>query len=134
MNLKELNQRLEDAIQGAYANGVTADTAEKLAAEFLFAQLKISAELAKKDLDSRMRKTGVKAVKAAIYMESASKGDKRPTEAALSMMVDQHEVVQSEQNQLDRAEVDRAELERLYDVYLNSHIYFRGIAKGNFGG
>lgn len=134
MNFKQLYNKLEAKIVSSYEEGVTLEAAEKLAGEFLYAQMQTSAELKKFDLDSRMRRTGVKAIRAAIYMESASKGDKKPTEAALASMVDQHEVVQSEQNSLDTAEVERDELKRLFDVFNNAHIHFRGIAKGSFGG
>lgn len=130
--LADLIEQLEAKIQLAYLEGVTVTEAEKLAAEFLYAQLQISSELAKKDLDARMKKTGVKAIKAATYMNAASAGEKKPTEAMLAATVDQNTIVQKEQDKLDDAEVTKAELERVYDVFLNAHIYFRGVAKGNF--
>jgi len=132
MNFQQFTKQLEAKIQSAYEEGVTLDQAEKLAAEFLHAQMIISAELKKHDLDSRMRKSGVKAVRAAIYTETASKGDKKPTEAALAAAVDMHEVVQSEQKAFDTAEVERDDLSRYYSIFQNAHIYFRGIAKGKF--
>lgn len=132
MSFKEFIDKLSDKITSSYEDGVTLDEAEKLAGEFLDAQLQISTELKKSDLDSRMRKSGLKAVRAAIYTESSSKGDKRPTEAALAAMVDMNDLVQGEQNAFDNAEVERDELERLYNICINAHIYFRGIAKGRF--
>jgi len=122
MNLKELCQQLESEIQQSYEEGVTLEQAEKLAGKFLKAQMQVSAELTKADLDSRMRKSGVKAVRAAIYLDIVSKGDKKPTEATVS----------SEQDSYDRAEVTKAELERYYDIFVNAHIFYRGVAKGNF--
>lgn len=133
-SFKACCSRLESKIIEAYSGGVTLDQAEKLAGEFLYAQLRVSTELTNVDLDSRMRKSGVKAVKAAIYLENATKSDKKPSDVMLAAMVDSHEVVQSEQDSLDKAEVSKAELERLYDIFGNSHIYFRGIAKSNFNG
>ena len=123
---------LQAKIQGAYEEGVTLDQAEKLAGEFLYAQLQVSSELKKADLDSRMRKTGVKAVRAAIYMDASTKSEKKPTEATLSALVDMHEVVQTEQEAFDKAEVEKDELIRLYNVFREAHVYFRGIAKGKF--
>ncbi len=128
----DMVEGLELKIQNAYLEGVTVLEAEKLAAEFLHAQLRVSAELSAKDLDARMKKTGVKALKAAVYMNAATATEKKPTENMLNATVDQDSIVQEQQDKLDHAEVDKAELERLYDVFLNSHIYFRGIAKGNF--
>jgi len=125
---------LEAKIQATYQEGVTMEEAEKLAAEFLNAQLQVSKELKRADLDARARKSGVKAIRAAIYLEILQKNGegKKPTEAAMAATIDSDKIVIGEQQSLDEAEVNRAELERYYDVFLNSHIYFRGIAKGSF--
>lgn len=133
-NFKAFCQKLETKIINAYEEGVSMPEAEKLAAEFLAAQLKVSSELAKLDLDSRMRKSGVKAIRAAIYLDAASKGDKKPTEAALAATLDSNDLVAGEQERFDIAEVDKNELERIYSIFQNGHIYFRGIAKGAFNG
>lgn len=132
--MKELFAQLETKIQSAYTDGTTLEQAERLAAEFLYAQMQVSNELQKLDLDARMRKSGVKAIRAAIYMEAATKDPKKPSDVMLEAIVNMNELVQGEQNELDKAEVDRAALERYYDIFLNAHIYFRGVAKGNFGG
>lgn len=132
MNLKQLCQSLETKIQNAYTEGVTLDEAEKLASEFLYAQLQISTHLKTADLDSRMRKTGVKAVRAAIYMDAATKTDKKPSDVLLEATVNMNELVQGEQNDFDKAEADRDELERYYNIFREAHIHFRGIAKGKF--
>lgn len=132
--MKNLLEQLEAKIQNAYTEGTTLEQAEKLAGEFLYAQLQIANQLRKADLDARMRKSGVKAVKAAIYMEAATKTDKKPSDVMLAAIVDMDKVVQSEQDGLDAAEVERATLERYYDIFVNAHIFFRGVAKGNFGG
>lgn len=129
MNFKEL----ADIIESTYTEGVTLEEAEKLAARFLHAQLQVSSELAKLDLDARMRKSGVKAIRAAVYLDKRSSGEK-VTEATLAAMVDSDSIVSGEQEGLDKAEVSRDELERMYNVFQNGHIYYRGIAKGNFNG
>lgn len=134
MTFQELCNQLEGKIQKTYESGVSLEEAEKLAAEFLYAQLKVSAELKVIDLDARTKKSGLKAVRAAAYMAAAATGDKKPTEAAIAAMVDTNKMVSTEQDGLDTAEVIRADLERYYDIFLNAHIYFRGIAKGSFGG
>lgn len=132
MSFKQYCQKLEDKIIDSYESGITLPEAEKLAAEFLAAQMTISRELSKSDLDSRMRKSGVKAIRAALYTEARSKAEKT-TEGAIAALLDVNEIVISEQNAFDEAEVSRDELERLYSICNNAHIYFRGVAKqGSF--
>ena len=132
MSFEEFCESLSNKIVNAYEGNITIDDAEKLAAEFLYAQMRVSAELKKHDLDARMRKSGLKAVKAAVYTEACSKADKKPTESMLEHMINMHELVSNEQNELDKAEVDRDGLERYYNVFREAHLYFRGIAKGRF--
>lgn len=131
-NFKQLCQDLEKEIQISYESGVTMDDAEKLAAKFLYAQIQVSAELKKADLDSRLRKTGVKAIRAAVYMDAATKSDRRPTEAALVATIDLNDLVQDEQSSFDNAEVERNDLERYYNVFINAHIFFRNVNRGKF--
>lgn len=130
MNYKEL----EDIIVAAYTSGTSPEEAEKNAARFLHAQLEVSLALKDNDLDARMRKTGVKALKSAVRTNEISKHDKKPTEGALDDVVNLDTVVQGEQDALDKVETKRDQLQRYYDVFLNAHIFFRGVAKGNFGG
>lgn len=127
-------KHLEAKIQNSYTEGNTLEEAEKLAAEFLHAQMKVSDELKNLDLDARMRKSGVKAIRAAIYMDAATKDPKKPSDVMLDAIVNMNDLVQGEQNELDKAEVERSALERYYDIFGNAHIFFRGVAKGNFGG
>lgn len=126
----------EAAIQGAYEQGVTMEMAERLAAKFLHAGLKVGAELRDADLDARMKKTGLKAIKASVYMKNAEPklGEKRPTVDALEAMVNQDAHVTKAQNELDEAEVWRDTLVNYLNIFREGHIYFRGIAKGNFNG
>lgn len=134
MNLKQFCEQLESEIEKAYTDGVTPEEAERLAGKFLKAQLVVSTELTKTDLDCRMRKSGVKAIRAAIYLDTISKSEKKPTEAQIAALIDTQAEVCTEQDGYDRAEVSKAELERYYDIFVNSHIFYRGIAKGSFGG
>ena len=131
---KDLCDQLEAAIESSYTDGVSLEEAERLAGRFLGAQLAVSAELKKYSLDARMRKSGLKAVRSAVYLAEVQKNEKKPTETMLASLVDTHEVVQSEQTALDTAEVEREDLERYFDVFGNAHIFFRGVAKGSFGG
>lgn len=130
MSFKSLTESMENKLLAAQ-EGVTAEMAEKLAFEFLSALLKVSAELRKADMNSRMRKSSVKSLRAALYLDIVQKSEKKPTEAAITAVLDTDSLVTGEQNGLDEAEVDKAELMRLEDIYKNAHILLRGLAKGN---
>lgn len=124
---------LESKIVSTYESGVTLETAERLAAEFLHAQMQVSIELKTASLDAKMRKSGMKALRATLYLSECQKGDKKPTEATLSSLLDSNELIQGEQQALDTAEVNKEEFERYYDIFVNAHIYFRGVARGSMG-
>jgi hypothetical protein len=132
VSFQSLYKRLQSVIQQSYKEGTTLGEAEKIAAEFLDAQLIVAEELKKADLDARLRKSGVKAIKGAIYLDIVQKAEKKPTEAQISAMIDTDKIVIDEQNALDQAEVDREELERNYNTFRDGHIYYRGISRGKF--
>lgn len=119
-------------IKAAYEQGVTMEQAERLAGRFLHAMILVSEELKTADLDSRMRKTGVKAIKAAVYLKEATKGDKKPSDVLLGALVDSNDAVRQEQDAFDEAEVKRDNLHNYYNIFKESHVYARGIAKGRF--
>lgn len=131
-NFQKLCKSLEEKIQAAYTAGVTLDEAEKLASEFLYAMMAVSTELKDADLDSRMKKAGVKGVRAALYLSTVQSSERKPTEAQIAAMIDVNEVVQGEQDGFDRAEVSRDELERYYQIFKEAHVHFRGVSKGKF--
>lgn len=130
----KLAEELTSEITAAYEESVTIPQAEKLAAKFLSAQMKIATELAIADLDARMKKAGAKRIRAAVYYNEATKDAKKPSDAFLQAIVDASEIVEGEQKSLDEAEVDRDLLENYFSIFREAHIYFRGIAKGRFDG
>lgn len=123
---------IEKKIQGAYEEGVSASEAEKLAAEFLHYQLKLSSMLKDADLDARMRKTGVKAIRAQVYLNAIAGAEKKPSDVLLEQTVNTDPAVADEQGAYDLAEVNKEELERIYNVCREAHVFFRGVAKGTF--
>jgi hypothetical protein len=133
-NFKTLIAELEILITDSYESGVTLTEAEALASRFLAAQLRVSEELRKADLDARMRKTGVKAARAATYLAEVQKTEKKPSDSLLGALVDSDEQVQTIQNDYDSAEVEKAELERIFSVLQNAHVHFRQVSKGRFEG
>lgn len=116
-------------IEKAYSDSPTMEEAEKLAARFLSAQIKVAEELAIADLDRRMRKRGAKAIRSAVRTEETRKHDKKPTEGQLDDICNLSEIVQSEEEAFDSAEVDTELLKNYLNVFQEAHIYFRGIAK-----
>lgn len=131
-SFKDWCEELEKEIVDSYTEILTTDKAESLAGKFLHAQLIVSQELKKADLDARMRKSGLKAIQAAVYLTETQGKDKKPTEAALQHTINTTEAVNSEQDKFDSAEVDRNELERYYNIFTNAHIFYRGVSKGRF--
>lgn len=125
---------LKGIIRGFYENGVSLPEAEKYASLFLYAQMQVAEGLQEADLDARMKKTGLKTIKAAVYLEGTKGHERKPSDAMLSAQVDMNEMVQTAQNVFDDAEVNRDLLKSYYDIFLNAHIFLRGVAKGNFGG
>lgn len=131
-NFKTLFKELETQIQQSYTEGVTIDEAEKLAGKCLHAQILVSRELKESDLNSRMRKTGLKAVRAVVYLDIVNKSEKKPTESGLEHMLNSNFLVGKEQDELDLSESNRDELERYYSVLREAHVYFRTVCRGRF--
>jgi len=123
---------LQEIIKQAYESEVTVSEAEKHAARFLEAQITISSALKECDLDCRMRKTGLKTLKSAIYLKEARSGEKKPSDVMIEAVINQDKLVASAQDELDAVEVTRNEFQSHYEICREGHIFFRGIAKGRF--
>lgn len=130
--MSKIYKEIEIAIANAHKEGVTLDQAERLAAKCLSAQIMLSEQLSSTDLNARMAKSAVKAIKAGVYMNTVNGADKKPTEAMITSIIDSDESVIDEQRKLDTFENERDGLNRYYDIFREAHIYFRGIAKGRF--
>lgn len=128
MDFKKLEQKIVDT----YTEGVSLEEAERLAAEFLYAQMVLSSKLRNADLDARMKKQGVKSIRAALYTK-IKQGESKVTEAGVSALLDVDRLVIDEQTSLDTAEVDRDEVQRMYDICVTAHVYFRQISRGSLG-
>ena len=128
MNYKLLEQK----IIKSYTEGVTLDDAEKLAGEFLEAQIKTSEEIKKLDLNARLIKATLKEQKAKLFATEATKGDKKPTDTLLNALVDSDSTVNEVQSAFDEAEVERDEVFRLFAIFKDAHIFFRGVSRGKF--
>jgi len=132
MTFKEMVSELENLIIASYQEQTSQSEAEALATRFLEAQMKVSAELRRADLDSRMRKQGVKSIRSAVYLDEAKKQDKKPSDVWLQALVDSNEIVCGEQHRFDEAEAERDDLERIFGIFGNAHVHFRNMAKGSF--
>ena len=122
-------QELEKIIEEAYTSNVSIEDAEKNAALFLSAQLQISKRLHQVDLDSRMRKTGLKTIKAGVYLEEVKKSDKKPSDTMLEQIINSSQLVKVSQDQFDESEAELAELQRIFGVMKEAHVYFRTMSK-----
>jgi len=128
MNYKELEQK----IIRSYQEGITPSTAEALAAEFLEAQIKVSEEIKSSSLEARLLKSVVKEERAKLLYSEATKGDKKPSDSILQAIVDSNQGILSHQNAFDEAEEKANELERLYNIFREAHIFYRGVGKAKF--
>lgn len=123
---------LKKQIQDSYEQGVSIEEAEKLAGKFLLASIEIGEQLKVIDLDRRMKKSGLKAVRAAAYLEAASQGDKKPSDKLIEAVIDSDNVVGGAQSAYDQAEVEVNELNNLLSVFHEAHIFYRGVSKGRY--
>lgn len=131
-SLDDLCESLKQVIKDTYESGVTLEEAEKLAARFLHGQMLVASALQNCDLDSRMRKNGVKAIRAAVRTNEVKRHDKKPTESQLEDVVNLDLEVTQAQEDFDITEVKKEFLENCFGIFKDAHIYFRGIARGRF--
>lgn len=129
-NLKQFCAEIEIQISDSYTSGISMVEAESLAAKMLYAQLAVSDELKKLDLDARMKRAGLKSIKAAVYSNACSVEGKRPTEAALENIVVSNPAVLKAQQALDEAEVERDSFERYLGIFKECHVFYRLVSKG----
>ena len=123
---------LKQIIETAYEQGVSVSEAEKLAAKTLVIRLELSQELKRVDLDSRMKKHGVKVTRADAYMTELKKHDKKPVESFLDATITMDGNVIEAEHDYAKADVQRELIQNYLDIFKDAHIYFRGIAKGTY--
>lgn len=128
MNYKKLEQK----IITSYTEGVSLQDAEKLAAEFLSAQIAVSEELKKSAIMARLLKAQVKSTRAEVLLAEVAKVDKKPSDSMLQALVDVNGSVNTIQTDFDTAEEEANELERTYNIFRDAHIYYRGISRAKF--
>ena len=127
-------EALVQIVKAAYVTGTTMEEAERHAARFLEAQLNVCAELAKLDIDARMKKNGMKAARAQCYIDECSKSEKKPSDTFLEQQVQLNTTVCAAVDLFERADARRENLTLYLGVFKDAHIYFRSIAKGTFNG
>lgn len=131
-SLDNLFQELRDFVTEAYEQGTTIEEAEKIAARCLGAQLDIAKALSTADLDSRMKKNGMKASKAKAYSVEMNKYDKKPSDSVLENAVALDPLANQSVDAYEKADAKREELTLYFGIFKDAHIYFRGIAKGSY--
>lgn len=127
-----LVEELTQVIQNSYESSVTIEEAEKLAGRFLHAQIIVSEELRRADLDARMKKSGLKALEAGTYLDGALAGEKKPSDVLLNATVDSNDLVKVARKEYDTAEVEKSALLNYFGIFKEAHIFFRGVSRGRF--
>lgn len=122
---------LEKDVEKAYEVGVTMEEGERLAAKFLRAMMQVSSAIRTKSLDARMKKNGYKTLRASAYLTIVQGNDKKPTETHISAMLDTDKDVIGAQDVYERADEDNLVLERLFAIFKEAHLYFRGVGRGH---
>lgn len=130
--MKKMLEEVTAQITNAYEEGITIPEAERLATRLLSAMLILTEELKVVSLDYRMKKSGVKSVRAAVFLAEVGRHDKKPSDSMLENVVAVSEQVQDEQTKYDEAEVEFQYLENYMSIFREAHIHFRSIAKGKF--
>jgi hypothetical protein len=125
MDNKQFIADLELKVRDSYGQGISGQGAQDLAGEFLAAMFQLSDLMGDADLDTRMRKSGLKAVRAGVYMEAATADVKKPSDTFLNELVAAHPHVLELQKAYDEAEVELAELERVFGILKECHVHFR---------
>jgi hypothetical protein len=128
MNYKQLEQKI---IQ-SYQEGVTPLTGETLAAEFLAAQISVSEEIKRASIKARLSKSVVKEERGKLLYKEATTPEKKPSDTLLNALVDSNIDILACQMAYDKDEETANELERLYNIFREAHIFYRGVAKGKF--
>lgn len=132
MTFKEFCDSLTKQIENSYDVGVSIPEAEKLAAKFLHGMIMVTEALRTQDLDRRMKKRGLKAIKSAVRTEEIKKHDKKPAEGVLEDVVNLNPIVTAEEEAFDLADVEVQYLENHLSIFKEAHLYFRSVAKGKF--
>lgn len=130
--MKSNLEELKNVITRAYTEGVTVPEAEKYAAQTLMVRMEIAEQLKSVDLDARMKKHGVKAVRGEIYLEEIGKHEKKPNEAYLESVINLDGNVTAEELRYAKAEVESDYLHAMLGIFSDAHIYFRAVMKGTY--
>jgi hypothetical protein len=127
--MKDLIEQLQKRVSEVYENGTTVSQSEEITHELADAEFKLVTMITPLDLDARMRRHGVKQIRAAVYLDIIKNSEKKPTEAQIAAMVDSDSLVSDAQKGYDGAEAALAEAERLLDAVHNSQVVFRTLMK-----
>lgn len=125
---------LKEDVLRIYEESISITEAERLSAKFLHAQMEISEEIKRKDLDARMKKAGLETMESKVLLDEIAKHDKKPSDSVLSAVVATNEQVNASKNAMFEAQTETEALKRLYEIFKDGHIFARGIAKGSYDG
>lgn len=122
---------LEEKIKNSYEVSLDLSEAEKLASEFLYAHMVLTREYQRVSLDARMRKAGLKSIKASVYLAEAGQGEKKRSDVLLNALVDVSAIVATSQEAFDTSETTAELIQGWINVVQQGHIHFRQMSKGS---
>lgn len=129
--MNKYNQLIKE-VEAVADQGITLDHAERVAGLALSTMNQLSEQLLITERNRRMRKAGLKAIKAATRQEEIKKHDRKPTESQLDDVLALNALVQQEEDGFDDAEVETELLERQFGIAKECHLYFRSVSRGRF--
>lgn len=120
---------LETKMRIFYDTDFSISECEKLSSLACVLMMEIASELKRLDLDSRNRKTLLKAQRGSEYIDLLKTQDKKPTEAYLEHSLNISKEIINQQNQIDDLESEKLYYERMISTCEHAHVFFRGVAK-----
>src|ERR1035437_7680428 len=110
-HFESICKELSQTIERVYNEGCTILEAERLAARTLSVRMVLADDIKTKDLDARMKKHGVKAIRAKAYMDELVKYDKKPAETFLENAVNTCALVEAAETLYAVADTEKERLE-----------------------
>lgn len=134
--LEKLLEQCLSELEIAHQGDCQPEKAEKNAALFLELQIRLSDYLAEAELKAKMNKNEIERMSSEKYFEykNGSLGnDKKMTEAALEHSISKDEEVFKMKEEMLKNEAEFKKWNYIINILANGHVFYRGIAKKEFG-
>lgn len=133
--LEEIINQCLNELEKASKGECSPDKADRNAALFLVAQMKLASHIAEVELKTKLAKSEVERISSEKYFEFKKEGvsSGKPTEAALEHAVLKDGAISDLKKEMLTFEADLKKWNYIINIMSNGHIYFRGISKKEFG-